>query len=82
MTIRIPNKDGFYEVDGISITVRSDTIIIDTGRRTDTARYQRGERRSDRREPMKKKEGSLFNTVMENARDLATGKRKWDEKGR
>lgn len=80
---KIPNKDGDYEVDGISIIVLPDTIIIDTGRRTDTSRYhrddrrERSERRSDRREPAKKNGGGVLNTIMENAHDLATGKKSW-----
>jgi len=84
---KIPNKDGDYEVDGISIIVLPDTIIIDTGRRTDTSRFHRDDRRdteratrrTGRREP-KEKSGGLVNTIMENARDLATGKKKWDER--
>jgi hypothetical protein len=75
-----PNKPGDFEVDGVSIIILPDKIIIDTGARQTTTQ-SRGritgtypKKKTASAQPEKKKkteEPSLFSTIMENARDFA-----------
>jgi hypothetical protein len=77
----IPNKTGDYEIDGVSIIILPDKIIVDTGARQTTTQsrgritgtYPKKKTASAQSEKKKKdeKEPSLFSTLMENARDFA-----------
>lgn len=78
-----PNAPGSYELDGVSLIVLPNQIILDTGnRRVDPDRFHRdGEhRRRDRperkeeakKEPEKKED--WFNKMLDNAQDVVMGK--------
>lgn len=73
--VDFPNKTGDYNVDGVSIIILPDKIIIDTGmRQTTTGRISGGyptrKSASAQKEKKEKKTHSILNDMLDNAQEF------------
>jgi hypothetical protein len=84
--MELPTTPGDYNVDGISIIILPNKIIVDTGNRTQQPKHQqqqgaythqkKSSGNGGEGKKKKAKDGDMFNSILDNCEDIVMGRKR------